>query len=229
MTTLTCGAGSRCCSHRWCTSRSRWLRTSAGPAYAANTALREGVPARAGYRVSSEWSSAKSRRRSCSARSTATAIAALRAVAARSSSVRAGVVIGSPRSAVTSSSGSARGRCTRMPSRDRRPVRPRTVTWITAGAVAIPHAAAAEPWLRWPSRSASTAAQRRPSRPIASCPTAYTPRWRACSRPLHTRRSIASADKPRGEELRTRHDAALRRRPAGDPERLGRSDRAYRG
>ena len=80
------------------------------------------------------------------------------ATAARSRSVRIGVVTGIPRCVVTCAAGS-RWRWTRMPSRRRCPAVVGTVTSVTAPPRSMPHSAAAAVWLSTaPSPSASTPA-----------------------------------------------------------------------
>ncbi len=142
--------------------------------------LMAGVPGRPGYRATRSAREVGLPRRRISASVAARSRCCGERIAARSRSVRAGVVTGMRRSTVTSSAGSpARW----ISSRSRRFSARGTVISVRARSPPrMPQSAAAERWLSTARGLTSVAAIHAASRRSASWPTAYTPRCTGSSR-----------------------------------------------
>ena len=117
---------------------------------------------------------------------------------ARSSSVRGTLVTGMASRTARSSGSSLAVSCTARPLRLRVPALG-TVTWIRPPPTGTrSQSAPASPWLRSvPSRQVRTAAIQRPRTVSRSWPTAYTPAFTRCSRPLSRHRRMAPRPVPR--------------------------------
>ena len=194
--TLTSGRGRPLASRKARKRSSSSLRVTPEPTRRCDRiALSAAVPRRRGWRARRSSIESGSRRRRDSASSIARSRRWLGRTAARSRSVRDTLVTGMPSWIVVSSAGTFE----RWGA-----IGDRTRTWrwtvtsiIGRGARRTPQSDPAERWLSTePGEAARTAAIQRPRTVSMRCPTAYTPRCTAWSRPFSSRFPIARRPRP---------------------------------